>query len=301
MLSCQLDYKKPTEVIDKERFWALVRAPRTARIVKGCRELLAKGDTAAYNRKKMGLPLMVFTGTFEEWEKELEDKKTKKRWTEKGMWRAQSHVCLNGLAVADYDHLDGDVRQLWEKAVGRLSQADYQRIVLVYVTPSGQGLKVVFTADPEAGNLIDNITDFSARIGLQPDESGKDASRGAFITTEQDILLIDEKRLFTYESRDFKRNTRNCTATGILKRRKECRIVPCAEKTPPSPRGEGSGVRAYPSTTSTPPGTDSPYSPLSTHGRSSTLQGRASSRAMMPACCWQETSTSCTTATSTRR
>lgn len=204
MLSCQLDYKKPTEIVDRERFWALVRAPRTARIVKDCRELLAKGDTAAYNRKKLGLPLMVFIGTFEEWEKELEDKKTKKRWTEKGMWRAQSHVCLNGLAVADYDHLEGDVRKVWEKAAGQLSQQDYQRIVLAYVTPSGQGLKVVFTADPEVGNLIDNITDFSARIGLQADESGKDASRGAFITTEQDILLIDEKRLFDYENNVFR-------------------------------------------------------------------------------------------------
>ncbi len=203
MLSCQLDYKKPTEIIGRERFWALVRAPRTARIVKECRELLAKGDTAAYNKKKMGLPLMVFTGTFEEWEKELEDKKTKKRWTEKGMWRAQSHVCLNGLAVADYDHLEGDVRKLWDKAIGRLSQQDYERIVLAFITPSGQGLKVVFTADPKVGNLIDNIADFSARLGLQADESGKDASRGAFMTTEQDILLIDEKRLFDYENRDF--------------------------------------------------------------------------------------------------
>jgi hypothetical protein len=203
MLSCQLNYKKPTEIVGRERFWALVRAPRTARLVKECRELLAKGDTTAYNKKKMGLPLMVFTGTFEEWEKEMEDKKTKKRWTEKGMWRAQGHVRLNGLAVADYDHLEGDVRHIYEVAVGRLTQEDYSRILLAYVTPSGQGLKIVFAADPEVGNLIDNQMELSAKMGLKLDDSGKDASRGAFITTEEDILFIDETHLFTYENRDF--------------------------------------------------------------------------------------------------
>lgn len=203
MLSCQLNYKKPTEIVGRERFWALVRAPRTARLVKECRELLAKGDTTAYNKKKMGLPLMVFTGTFEEWEKEMEDKKTKKRWTEKGMWRAQGHVCLNGLAVADYDHLEGDVRHIYEEAVGRLTQEDYSRILLAFVTPSGQGLKIVFAADPEVGNLIDNQMELSAKMGLKLDDSGKDASRGAFITTEEDILFIDETHLFTYENRDF--------------------------------------------------------------------------------------------------
>ena len=203
MLSCQLNYKKPTEIVGRERFWALVRAPRTARLVKECRELLAKGDTTAYNKKKMGLPLMVFTGTFEEWEKEMEDKKTKKRWTEKGMWRAQGHVRLNGLAVADYDHLEGDVRHIYEEAVGRLTQEDYSRILLAFVTPSGQGLKIVFAADPEVGNLIDNQMELSAKMGLKLDDSGKDASRGAFITTEEDILFIDETHLFTYENRDF--------------------------------------------------------------------------------------------------
>ena len=245
MLSCQLDYRKPTEAIGKERFWALVRAPRTVRIVKECRELLAKGDTAAYSRKKMGLPLMVFTGTFEEWEKETENKKTKEKRTMKGAWRAQSHVCLNGLAVADYDHLDGDVRRLWDKAVGRLSRADYQRIVLAYVTPSGQGLKVVFTADPEVGNLIDNITDFSSRIGLEPDESGKDASRGAFITTEQDILLIDESRLFTYENSDFKERYEKLYREGNSQATKGMQdSTMCGENAPLS-SGRGAGGEGF--------------------------------------------------------
>ena len=152
---------------------------------------------------KCSLPYCIFIGTYESWEKEFENKRTKKKWTVEGTWRSQEHVHLNGLVVADYDHLDGDVRQIYEEAVDRLSHEDYRRIVLAYVTPSGHGLKLVFTADPALGNLIDNQLDFSAKLGLKLDESCKDASRGAFLTTRDDILFIDEERLFDYHDPAF--------------------------------------------------------------------------------------------------
>ena len=188
----------PTRVINSEQFWALVKAPRTAQLVSEARAALANGDKALYDRKKKLLPLMVFIGTFEESEKEVENKKTGEKRTVKGCWRVQSHVCLNGLVVADYDHLDGDVREIWAAAFEKLSDEDKARIVLVYVTPSGHGLKVVFTADVNVGNLIDNQLDFSAKLGLQLDESCKDASRGAFMTTTEDIISINEEKLFAY-------------------------------------------------------------------------------------------------------
>ena len=152
---------------------------------------------------KCALPYCIFIGTYEVWEKKFVNKKTKKERTVADAWRSQEHVHLNGLVVADYDHLEGDVRKVYEQAIGRLSQTDYQRIVLAYITPSGHGLKVVFTADPEVGNLIDNQLDFSVKLGLKLDESCKDASRGAFLTTRDDILLIDERRLFDYENPAF--------------------------------------------------------------------------------------------------
>jgi hypothetical protein len=64
-------------------------------------------------------------------------------------------------------------------------------------------LKVVFIADPAIGNLIDNQKDFSAKLGLNPDEACKDASRGAFLTTQEDIILINEEKLYTYENEEF--------------------------------------------------------------------------------------------------
>ena len=84
----------------------------------------------------------------------------------------------------------------------KLSDEDKARILLVYITPSGHGLKVVFMADGNVGNLIDNQKDFSAKLGLNPDEACKDASRGAFLTTREDIILLDE-RIFTYENPAF--------------------------------------------------------------------------------------------------
>jgi hypothetical protein len=193
----------PTRVITLEQFRALVRAPRTVKLVSEARAALANGDKALYDRKKKQLPLMVFIGTFEESEKEVENKKTGEKRTVKGCWRVQSHVCLNGLVVADYDHLEGDVREIWAKAFEKLSDEDKARIVLVYVTPSGHGLKVVFTADINVGNLIDNQLDFSAKLGLPLDESCKDASRGAFMTTWEDIISINEEKLFAYENKEF--------------------------------------------------------------------------------------------------
>ena len=95
------------------------------------------------------------------------------------------------------------LREIWEEAYSKLSDEDKARILLVYITPSGHGLKVVFKADVTVGNLIDNQKDFSAKLGLNPDEACKDASRGAFLTTREDILLINENELFTYENNEF--------------------------------------------------------------------------------------------------
>ena len=109
---------------------------------------------------------------------------------------------LNGLCVIDFDHIEGDCREVWAEAFAKLSDEDKARILLVYITPSGHGLKVVFMADVNVGNLIDNQKAFSAKLGLNPDEACKDASRGAFLTTRQDIILLNEK-LFTYENEEF--------------------------------------------------------------------------------------------------
>ena len=198
MFCYQRSFGVPTEVITKEQFRALITAPETIRKVKDAREALARGEKSTYDNKKKALPFVIFIATYDESEKVFENKQTGKKTLKTGAWRNQKHCRLNGLCVIDFDHVEGDVRAIWEEAYAKLSDEDKARILLVYVTPSGEGLKVVFMADANVGNLIDNQIVFSRKLGLNPDESCKDGSRGAFLTTEEDIILLDE-RLFSYE------------------------------------------------------------------------------------------------------
>ena len=144
---------------------------------------------------KKSLPFVIFIATY------AETPSTKGQ--KMGAWRKQAACRLNGLCVIDFDHIEGDPREVWAEAYAKLSEEDQKRILFVFVTPSGHGLKVVFIADVNVGNLIDNQKAFSLKLGLNPDESCKDASRGAFLTTSEDIIFIDEERLINYESEDF--------------------------------------------------------------------------------------------------
>ncbi len=203
MFCYQRSFGLPTEVITKEQFRALITAPETSRKVMEAREALARGDKSAYDNKKKGLPFVIFIATYDESDKEFENKQTGEKTTKRGCWRNQKYCRLNGLCVIDFDHVEGDVRKVWEEAFARLSDEDKARALFVFVTPSGHGLKVVFMADPSVGNLIDNQKDFSAKLGLNPDEACKDASRGAFLTTSDDVIFIDEEKLFGYENEEF--------------------------------------------------------------------------------------------------
>ncbi|MBR5394426.1 MAG: hypothetical protein IK144_04990 [Bacteroidaceae bacterium] len=215
MFCYQRSFGLPTETVTLEQFRALISAPETFRKVREAREALARGDKKTYDAKKKGLPLAIFIGTFEESVKVFENKNTGKKEEVTGCWRLQKHCRLNGLCVIDFDHVDEaspspseggvkrTIKEIWDEAYARLSEEDKRRILFVFVTPSGHGLKVVFIADAAVGNLIDNQIVFSRKLGLNPDEACKDASRGAFMTTSDDIIFIDEERLITYENEEF--------------------------------------------------------------------------------------------------
>ncbi len=203
MFCYQRSFGLPTEVVTLEQFRALITAPETIRKVREAREALARGDKKKYDAKKKGLPFVIFIATYDESEKEFENKDTGEKTKKRGHWRNQKYCHLNGLCVIDFDHIDGNVRQVWQEAYEKLSDEDKRRILFVFVTPSGHGLKVVFMADVHVGNLIDNQIVFSRKLGLSPDEACKDGSRGAFLTTSEDIIFIDEEKLINYESEDF--------------------------------------------------------------------------------------------------
>ena len=183
MFSYQKSFVNPTLPVDEAQFFALVRATQWNENIDKFRET---GD-AQLKRK---LPAFIFQATFDE---------TTSKSGKTGAWRKQAATRLTGLVVMDVDHVENPQEKYMEWKTldfGKLG------ILLVYVTPSGHGLKVVFKADVSKGNLIDNQHAMAKVLGVEVDESCKDASRMSFICKESDILYMD-KELFTYENKEF--------------------------------------------------------------------------------------------------
>ena len=194
----QRNFSNPTLPVDEAQFYALVRAGKWNEAIDQYRQT----GEASLKRK---LPAFIFQATFDE---------TASKAGKVGAWRKQAATRLTGLVVMDIDHVENprEVFESWHLATD--DRTKRTGILLVYVTPSGKGLKVVFKADVSKGNLIDNQHDVSKGnlidnqhamakvLGVEVDESCKDASRMSFICKESDILFID-KELFTYENKDF--------------------------------------------------------------------------------------------------
>ena len=184
MFCYQKNFSYPTLSVDEAQFNALVTASQWAENIDKYRET---GD-ASLKRK---LPAFIFQAMFDE---------TESAKGKKGRWRKQSATRLTGLVVMDIDHLD-DAYKTYEEI---RTKVDFEKegILFIYVTPSGHGLKIVFKARMEWGNLISNQHAMAKILNLTVDESCKDSSRMSFICKETDIMYLD-KELFTYENKNF--------------------------------------------------------------------------------------------------
>ena len=201
----QKNFSNPTLPVDEAQFWALVRAEKWNENIDKFRET---GDQAL----KRKLPAFIFQATFDD---------TTSKAGKTGAWRKQAATRLTGLVVMDIDHIDrfefGGLsfelseyisseekrKEVHEKISNLKSQFSNLGILLVYISPSGKGLKIVFKARLDWGNLISNQHAMAATLGdVEVDESCKDSSRMSFICKESDILYID-KELFTYENKEF--------------------------------------------------------------------------------------------------
>ena len=179
----QKNFSNPTLPVDEAQFYALVRATKWKENIDKYRET----GEASLKRK---LPAFIFQAMFDE---------TASAKGKIGRWRKQAATRLTGLVVMDIDHVENPQEKYLEWKTldfGKLG------ILLVYITPSGHGLKIIFKADASKGNLIDNQHAMAEVLGVEVDESCKDASRMSFICKEEDILYID-KELFTYENKEF--------------------------------------------------------------------------------------------------
>ena len=118
----------------------------------------------------------------------------------KGPRRVLKGCHLNGLVMLDIDHVYNPM-EVWEK-LQRCEQL-MARVVLVHITSSGHGIRIIFIADRQIGNLADQQISFAAVLGYSPDQSCIDATRNSFAPKEDEILFIDEERLLTYYDEEF--------------------------------------------------------------------------------------------------
>ena len=148
---------------------------------------------------KSGLPVIMYQATFDE---------TVSKKGFKGRWRKQAAARLNGLFMLDVDHVedpakavDGMLAKTGHEKLGDMAEA--MGILLVHITPSGKGIRIVAKADASIGNIADNQAHLSQLLGVEPDAACKDASRCSFCPGFEDILYINKNLLFTYENKEY--------------------------------------------------------------------------------------------------
>ena len=178
-------------------FYETVRDSAVKATISAARQALAKGDRAGYDRLKRSLPAFIFMATFQ-------PNKGKDNTRPEAAWRLQRAVRLNGLVMLDIDHIDNPA-EVFDRVVRTshlMDDGHANELMLAHVTPSGQGLRLVCTADVMRGNLADNQQLIAMVLGLECDKAVKNADRMSFACTEEDILFINPK-IFDYDNPEY--------------------------------------------------------------------------------------------------
>ena len=146
----------------------------------------------------------------------------------KAAWRKAENARLNGLVMLDADGVENPAERFqqivdkWNSTVytPELEQALFERdeypgwcgafcrahgILLVHVTPSGKGLRIVFAANGNYGNIAHNQERLARLLELPLDEACKDSVRLSFGFTRRDIIYIELEKLLTYDNEEFEK------------------------------------------------------------------------------------------------
>ena len=137
-----------------EVFKSLTQAQLTAETIEEHRRLKACGKLKEAREKKDSLPGCLYQTK----EVLISKGEAKVKKGKMGRWRLQSQCILNGLVMCDFDHVGSE--KIKEKSEEFSSEAFHTKaqelgILLAFITPGGDGLKVVFKADINF-NLVDN-------------------------------------------------------------------------------------------------------------------------------------------------
>ncbi|UKK68494.1 DUF3987 domain-containing protein [Prevotella communis] len=156
-------------------------------VAEVCRKLTTVDhDSDEAKTLKQGLPLLMFMAHYTD-----------------GHRHAKSAVPTN-MAYLDLDELNGeDPREVWKRLVQTLIMLELEHlIVLVHVSCSGKGLRIVYIIPSQFGHLspterIDQSKQWlAAKLGVTDDSKTKDLARGSFAVPRSYVLYGPDKRLF---------------------------------------------------------------------------------------------------------
>ncbi|MCC8188869.1 MAG: DUF3987 domain-containing protein [Bacteroides sp.] len=147
-----------------------IRGGRWQQAVEQIRQAQARGDKQAVADGKRLLPFVAFSGVFE------------------GGHRASQLRVYSALVVLDYDKI-ADPARLVEM---RSRCAEHPSVVSAFVTPSGEGLKVVVRTAGSAerhGHTYRQVAAlFDRLLGCASDPACKDISRGHFVSWDPETF-----------------------------------------------------------------------------------------------------------------
>ena len=104
--------------------------------------------------------------------------------------RCNNDAQPNGLVMNDFDNIPGEIPQYSEDFCKE------HDIVLLHITPSGRGLRVVFKGD-HSMTYVENQRAMAELLGLALDEACKDKARISYAVPVENIIFLDSE-LFTY-------------------------------------------------------------------------------------------------------
>ena len=113
--------------------------------------------------------------------------------------RSNASAIPSGLSIYDLDHIN-DPRGRWQQIAPRAKELG---IVLAHISPSGEGLRIVFIL-PDGMDLANGQKWLSKQLGDTTfDEACKDMARCSFAVPADYILFIDKENLFADHSKNY--------------------------------------------------------------------------------------------------
>lgn len=151
----------------------LMRQPWLATRIAECR---AAKDKDAYAEAKKHLPAVCFTG-----------RATKGR-------RQAEEMEATQFVMTDIDHATKDPREIWQHLLSRLQRLPelLKNVLIVHVTPSGHGLRLVFRAVENYKTLKEHMEWINQQLFMSEfgdyDTAVKDLSRISYLVVKEDVL-----------------------------------------------------------------------------------------------------------------